>query len=599
MRHRLENVKVARNVGSALFEGKDVASEEDKKQQSDGKGFAGLSSMVSDVDATVASTPKQQQREASSSSTHQSSPAARPERQVQQRATQQTNQAPEQPSGVSSAGKWLFGIVAVFGVIWLANQSDNNSPSRSTNSSAPSSTTVVPSSTSQPPVVQPQAPSRAVEDQPSIGRNNVLSVAQIRYCLAEKIRLDAAESVINNYVDSDVERFNGYVNDYNSRCGEFRYRQGTLESAGRDVEPYRSQLQAEGRSRFVSSPLVETRSATPAQSQIPAQTPQPVRPSPDSTVLAIQQLLNGLGYDAGSVDGLFGNKTRLAILAYQRDSGLAADGLADRSLLRQLELSEGAQRRENSVAATHLPVISNPSQPSLPQNSTPGVSDGEKAAIERACNSARQYSGPSAYQSCLNRELASLLSSGGSPDLSFATSEERAAIESACDSARQYSGPGAYYNCLNREISSLRSSRGRPDLAGTTASEREAIERACDGARQYSGPGDYYNCLNRELSSLRSTGGRPNLSSASTQEQAAIERACDGARQYSGPGDYYDCLNRELSSLRSTGGRPNLSSASTQEQAAIERACDGARQYSGPGDYYNCLRRELSKMGYR
>lgn len=571
-----------------------MASEEEKKQRDDGKGFAGLSSMVSDVDATVSNTPKQQQREASSSSTQQSSPAARPERQEKQPGpTQQTSQAPSQPSGSSSAGKWLFGIAAVIGLIWLANQSDNNSSSRSTYSPAPSSTSVAPTPAWQPPAAQPQAPSRPVEDQPSIGRNNVLSTAQIRYCLAEKIRLDAAESVINNYVESDVDRFNGYVNDYNSRCGEFRYRQGALEGARRDVEPYRSQLQAEGRSRFVRGPSAATRSPTPAQ------TPQPVRPSPDATVQAVQRRLNELGYDAGPADGLFGNKTRVAILAFQRDSGLAADGVADTSLLRQLELSGGAGRRENPVPATRPPVISSPPQPSAIQQSTPGVSGAEKTAIERACDSARQYSGPSAYQSCLNRELASLRSSGGRPDLSFATSAERAAIESACDSARQYSGPGAYYNCLNREISSLRSSRGRPDLSGATASEREAIERACDSARQYSGPGAYYNCLNRELSSLRSTGGRPDLSSASNQEQAAIERACDSARQYSGPGAYYSCLNREMAGLRSSGGRPSMSSLDASLQGAIERACDSARQYSGPGAYYNCLRRELGKTGYR
>ena len=64
MRPRLGSVKVVHSVGLALFEGKDVATEE-KNPQNNEKGFAGLSSMVSNVDATVASTPKQQQREAS------------------------------------------------------------------------------------------------------------------------------------------------------------------------------------------------------------------------------------------------------------------------------------------------------------------------------------------------------------------------------------------------------------------------------------------------------------------------------------------------------------------------------------------------------
>lgn len=563
----------------------------EEEKQKEGKGFAGLSSMVSDVDDVVASTQEKAQKTHSDPSPEQS--ASKSTQQAQKTTTKpatQTSQAPAQPSGGSSGGKWLIGIAVVIGLIWLANQSDNNRPLRSTYSPGSSASTAP---ASQPSIAQPQVPSRPSESKPSVGRNNVLSIAEIRYCLAEKIRLDAAETVLNNYSDSDVNRFNAYVNDYNSRCGEFRYRQGALESARRDVNPYSSQLQAEGRGRFVRSP------ATTARAPVTTPSSKPSLPKPDATVLAIQRRLNELGYNAGTPDGLFGNKTRTAIQAFQRDSGLVADGIADTSLLRQLELSGGAQRRDNPVPTTRLSVTSSPSKPSVIRQSTPGVSDAEEMAIERACDSARQYSGPSAYQSCLNRELASLRSSGGRPDISFATSAERAAIESACDSARQYSGPGAYYSCLNREISSLRSSGGRPDLSGATASERSAIERACDSARQYSGPGAYYNCLNRELSSLRSTGGRPDLSGASRQEQAAIERACDSARQYSGPGAYYSCLNREMAGLRSSGGRPSLSSLDASLQRAIERACDSARQYSGPGAYYNCLRRELSKTGYR
>lgn len=277
-----------------------MVSAEEKEQQGNAKGFAGLSSMVSDVDATIASVPKPQQREVSSSSRQQSSQAARPKHQEQPRPTQQIYQVPAQTSGDSSGSKRLLGIAAFIGVIWLVNQSDNNSSSSSTYSPVPSSTSVAPSPVWQPPAAQSQASSRPAEMKPSVGRGNVLSTAQIRYCLAEKIRLDAAETVLNNYIESDVDRFNGYVSDYNSRCGEFRYRQGALESARRDVEPYRSQLQAEGRSSFARSPSGATRSQTPAQ------TPKPVRPSPDATVRAVQRRLNELGYDAGAVDGLLG-----------------------------------------------------------------------------------------------------------------------------------------------------------------------------------------------------------------------------------------------------------------------------------------------------
>ena len=81
---------------------------------------------------------------------------------------------------------------------------------------------------------------------PPVGQDLVFSTAQIRYCLAEDIRLEGAKSAVNNYIDSDVDRFNAMVADYNSRCARFRYRSGALESARRDIDPYRSQLQAEG-----------------------------------------------------------------------------------------------------------------------------------------------------------------------------------------------------------------------------------------------------------------------------------------------------------------------------------------------------------------
>ena len=45
------------------------------------------------------------------------------------------------------------------------------------------------------------------------------------------------------------------------------------------------------------------------------------------TVRKLQELLNALGYDCGSVDGIFGSKTYAAVLAFQKANGLAADGI--------------------------------------------------------------------------------------------------------------------------------------------------------------------------------------------------------------------------------------------------------------------------------
>ncbi|MEL7108369.1 MAG: peptidoglycan-binding protein [Pseudomonadota bacterium] len=53
-------------------------------------------------------------------------------------------------------------------------------------------------------------------------------------------------------------------------------------------------------------------------------------------VLAVQTVLNGLGYDAGSPDGLAGAGTRTAIRAFQADNGLETTGTIEASLIEAL-----------------------------------------------------------------------------------------------------------------------------------------------------------------------------------------------------------------------------------------------------------------------
>ena len=116
-------------------------------------------------------------------------------------------------------------------------------------------------------LTQSNKPSMPIEEKPPVGKILEFSTAQIRYCVAEKIRMEGANSVLDNYSDPDVDRFNAMVADYNSRCVSFRYRSGELESVRRDIESYRSQFQSEGRSRFFRSPSTGSLSSpTPATS---------------------------------------------------------------------------------------------------------------------------------------------------------------------------------------------------------------------------------------------------------------------------------------------------------------------------------------------
>lgn len=55
-----------------------------------------------------------------------------------------------------------------------------------------------------------------------------------------------------------------------------------------------------------------------------------------NTVRAVQALLNGLGYNAGTADGLFGGNTAGAVKRFQAASGIAADGIVGRDTWHKL-----------------------------------------------------------------------------------------------------------------------------------------------------------------------------------------------------------------------------------------------------------------------
>ena len=91
------------------------------------------------------------------------------------------------------------------------------------------------------------------EDRPPVGTELVLSMRQIRYCVFEKIRLDGAEGAVNQYDSESVDRFNSMVNDFNSRCGSFRYRDGSLAPVEREGLALQDVLRAQGRSLMLGA----------------------------------------------------------------------------------------------------------------------------------------------------------------------------------------------------------------------------------------------------------------------------------------------------------------------------------------------------------
>lgn len=495
---------------------------EEEQKKGEGKGFAGLSSLVSDVDTTPPPAAKVEPAAAAPGAGRPAPQPAQP--QPSQRQTYQ--EPPQPPSSGSSGGKWVLGIAAVIGVFWLIGQSDKSTTSPTPAYSPPAQTAQTATPSYSPPPAEPQGPSRPQESMPPVGQDLVFSTAQIRYCLAEDIRMESAKSALNNYVESDVDRFNAIVADYNSRCGSFRYRSGALESARRDIEPYRSQFQSEGRGRFIRSPSTGTLSV-----------PAPSRPAPDATVQAIQRKLNELGYDAGTADGLMGRGTRSAVIAFQQDRGLAATGVADQALLLQLQRAPA--------------LTSPPPAESRPPTASAQLSSAEAASLEAACSTDKYVNGPAAYRACVERQKAALAAGVRRPSLSALSSAEQQSIEAACSTDKYVNGPAAYNQCLSRQLAAL-SGQGsrRPDLSRLSSSERQSIEAACSTDKYVNGPAAYNRCLNTQLAALNQQGSGPDLSRLSTADRRSIESACSTDKYVNGPAAYNRCLSQQLARLR-------------------------------------------------
>ena len=108
-----------------------MAAGEEEQNKGEGKGFAGLSSLVSDVDASLPPPAKQEAAGSGASSSVERPTASQNAQPEPQPAQQQPYQAPSQPSSGSSTGKWVLGIAAVIGVFWLIGQEQGIGASRS------------------------------------------------------------------------------------------------------------------------------------------------------------------------------------------------------------------------------------------------------------------------------------------------------------------------------------------------------------------------------------------------------------------------------------------------------------------------------------
>lgn len=214
-------------------------------------GFAGLASMVSDVDDIVAQEicnaekiSKPQAAVATSAVAPSPASANTSSPQPQHRNSSES----EKPN--NKGRNWIIGLAVIAGVYWFANRPDDTSSSSTSDISSSTYSATTDTSSTINSSSASESETSPVEQTPPVGTNLILSRAQIQYCLAEGIRLEAARGVLNPQNNSDTKLFNEYVDDYNRRCSSYRYHQSDYDNANLDVKQRQYEYQNEGRARF-------------------------------------------------------------------------------------------------------------------------------------------------------------------------------------------------------------------------------------------------------------------------------------------------------------------------------------------------------------
>lgn len=433
-------------------------SESNKKNV---KGFAGLSSRVSDVSEDAARAVEARQ------ATSPAPPAADARHAQPARAAQKSAQVESSPAP-SKSGKtglaWVAVGVAVF-VIWMANSgSGNHVQPPATSDATPPLTPIAPRA-----ALDGAAPAVSEERMPPVGRNNVLGIPEIRWCKREKIRIDAIEVVMNHAVELELGTFNAKVDDYNSRCAEFRYRRGQVEQVDQEMAAQRESIATMSQSQWYQ--------AWAGASDAPAADPAPAERADEPEPRAF-----GSGWGAKPEPA----RSQIDISLDEQESIDSACG-GQKILYGQTAYDKCVSKKTAALK-------------NAPRNiDLTALSASERESIKSACGGQRILEGPAAYNACLSSKLAALKAGPRDIDLSALSPSERESIESACSGQKILDGPASYNRCLSRKLASFKSGPRNVDLSNLSDSRRESIESACAGQKILEGPAAYNNCLTQKI----------------------------------------------------------------------------------------------------
>lgn len=315
-----------------------------------------------------------------------------------------------------------------------------------------------------------RAPTFEIE-MPRAGRDRLLSVAEIRWCLREDVRIEVLEQRL---ATQEPQRLNVMVGEYNRRCTRFKYRDDDLAHARQDIDDARRWIVEEALGEAYA-PSASGASPTLAAAGY------------SLLIQDVQELLKAVGHDPGPIDGHYGARTKAAVEAFEKDLDRSPTGAISEALRRELL----DRARTAGVAESRLLR----------------ATTAERATIRASCAGATAVA---SYNRCVESELVSLAQSRPPPARRI-TEAERAVIDDVCLRAKLRGGEAGFARCVEEQLADLAQLESEPSIAAMTEAERAAVKGRCASTGSFYGPAAFYRCAQERLAELVEPGGRSLL----------------------------------------------------------------------------------------
>jgi hypothetical protein len=97
-----------------------------------------------------------------------------------------------------------------------------------------------------------------------------LSRAELRWCMFNDIRIEAARPDMRGAKQAQVRAFNAAVTEWNQGCRRYRYARSDRDAVQGQITARRAALEAEGKARFALTPVGEPAPGGAAPSGAPS-----------------------------------------------------------------------------------------------------------------------------------------------------------------------------------------------------------------------------------------------------------------------------------------------------------------------------------------